>query len=155
MQPQMTAHQMGGAQTQYASPTMAQGPGAMYHQPGVQMSAPPPSMPTTSMYGSGPTHQQPLLQTSTTTAPNMPPSGPVPMVMGMGVASVAGGMANTPGGVVTAQASSSTVASVPSVPTPPAVSGTTPVGGGGGGGGGVNTTPSPGPEKKKKKKKVF
>ena len=162
MQPQMTVPQMGGAQAQYAPPNMAPvpgpGPGGVYHQPGVQMSAPPASVPATSIYGSAPTHQRPLLQTSSATAPNIVPGGPVPMAMGMGVASAAGGVASAPGGVASApggvvppQAASSTVASVPSTTTAAVVSGATAAAGGGGG---VSATPSPGPEKKKKKKKV-
>ena len=174
MQPPMTTPTMGGAQSQYAPPTMPSGAGGFpqqQHQPqGAPMSAPPssimsapatslPAAPSTSLYGSGPPQQ--LLQPPTNAAPPVAHAGGisgVPMAMTSGMV--------TAGGVVAPQAS--TTSSTPAVamatasggvgmPAAGGVVNASVAGGtvsGAGGGGGSVGTPNAGAEKKKKKKKV-
>ena len=194
----MTTPTMGGAQNQYAPPTMPgsvggfpqqqpqpqppphlqpQGLGApMSATPSSLMSAPVPAanslptVPSTSLYGSGgPPHPQQLLQPPTNAPPPVAHAGGVggvPMAMTSASAGVA-----TAGGVVAPQASTALSAPAVAMATAsggvgmPAASGgsgvnanvaggsVSGVGGAGGGGGSVGT-PNAGTEKKKKKKKV-
>ena len=167
MQPQMTTPTMGGAQNQYAPPTMA-GVGGFPQQQqppppqGVPMSAPPSSVmsapatsipaPSTSIYGGGPPQQ--LLQQPTNTTPLIAHGAGIsgiPMAMTSGVA--------TAGGMVAPQVSMPSTPAVAmatasgGIGMPPA-SVNTSIGGTVSGVGGSAPVTSNGTEKKKKKKKV-
>ena len=168
MQPQMTTPTMGGAQTQYAPPTMPGGAAGGFPQQqqqppqqpphlqlqgaGPPMSAPAtsiPGAPSTSLYGSGAPPQQ-LLQQPTNVAHAGSVSG-IPMATAGGV--VAPLVSTTSSTPIVAMATTSGGVGMPAAPggavNASVTSGS--VGGGGGGGGG---TPNAGTEKKKKKKKV-